>query len=162
MTRLLAWSAGAFCALAAILLAPAFGFLARGFAADSAVPLAPWFDIAAPYLAQFVAGLLSLALAWILELARRRLNLSIDAGHRAALETALANAAGLLVARGGAALAGRSVDVRMPEVATAIGYVQRGAPDALKRFGLGPEDIRDKVFAKVPALAGPAAPSGAS
>lgn len=135
------------------------------WAADSTVSLSPWVELVQPYVVQIVGYGLALFVGWLAELTRRKLNLSIDASHREALRAALMNAASLLIAKGGASLAGKSVDLRSPVIADAVRYVEAAAPAAIAHLGksvdLSPAAIAEKVLAKVPQIsASPAAPTG--
>ena len=126
------------------------------WAADSTVSLGPWVEMAQPYVVQIVSYGIALFVAWLAELTRRKLNLSIDASHRDAFRAALTNAAALLVAKGGASLAGKSVDLRSPVIADAVRYVQGAAPAAIAHLGktvdLSSAAIAEKVLAKVPQI----------
>lgn len=156
----LAWTALAVLSLVVFLVLPALAW-----AADSTVSLSPLVEMAQPYVIQIVGYGLALFVAWLAELTRRKLNLSIDASHREALRAALMNAASLLIAKGGASLAGKSVDLRSPVIADAVRYVEAAAPAAIAHLGksvdLSPAAIAEKVLAKVPQIAAsPAAPTG--
>ena len=101
-----------------------------------------------PYITEILAGLVAVIAGWVLKLVRDKLGLDIDARHREVLQTALTNAAGLVVnSLGGAASAVR-LDVRSPALAEAVTYVLKGAPDALAHFGLSAERVREMVMAK--------------
>ncbi len=43
---------------------------------------------------------------------------------------------------------GIRLDVKNAAIAEAVTYVLKGAPDALKYFGLGPERLREMIVAK--------------
>lgn len=126
------------------------------WAADSTISLSPWVELLQPYVIQIVGYGLALFVAWLAELTRRKLNLSIDASHREALRAVLTNAAALLIAKGGASLAGKTVDLRSPNIADAVRYVQASAPAAIAHLGktidMSPTAIAEKVLAKVPQI----------
>lgn len=83
-------------------------------------------ELASIFIAAFVAWLT----AWL----RTRFKVDLDERHRATLETALTNAAGML-------LAGATREA-------AFLYVERGAGDAVRHFGLQAPDIFKKLDAK--------------
>lgn len=119
------------------------------FAQETTVAVGGFYALAQPYLVT-IAGVIAAAIVgWIAELVRRKFNLDIEARHREALQTALTNGAGLLIARGGDALAGKKIDVKNPVAAAAINYVLAGAPDAIKYFGLTPDAVGEKLAAKL-------------
>ena len=105
-----------------------------------------------PYLVEIVSiGVAALA-GWLFNLARVRLGLDIDARHRDTLETALNNAVGLVINQLDSHAGALKLDVKNAVLAEAVTYVMKGAPDALKHFGLTPDRIREKVLAKAGAL----------
>jgi hypothetical protein len=133
-------------------------FAAPALAQDGAIDVGGIFGAWRPY----VVGLVSIAalaiVGYLAELLRRQFNLSIEAKHREALQTAVQNAAGLALNKLGNSLEGKKVDIGSPAIAEAINYAAKAAPDALKKFGLGPEDLRDKIVAKIPQIANTSAP----
>lgn len=102
-----------------------------------------------PYIVEIVGIAIAAALGWIFELIRRRTGLDIEAKHREALQSALTNAAGLVIAKTGDALEGfkpSTGNVRMDE---GIVYVLKSVPDAIAYFGLTPDKLRDLLEAKL-------------
>lgn len=102
-----------------------------------------------PYIVEIVGIVIAGLVGWIVKLIRDKLNIDIEARHREALQTALTNAAGLVIGKG-EHLAGRlKVDVKNDAVAEAVSYVLKGAPDALAYFGVTPDRVRQMIEAKV-------------
>jgi hypothetical protein len=102
-----------------------------------------------PYIVEIVGIAIATVVGWIVNLLRIRFGLEIEARHREALQTALTNAAGLVIGKG-ENLAGKlQVTVRNDAIAEAVSYVLKGAPDALAYFGLTPDRVRQMVEAKV-------------
>jgi hypothetical protein len=102
-----------------------------------------------PYIVEIVGIAIAAVVGWIVNLVRTRLGLEIEARHREALQTALTNAAGLAINQLGGAAGGLRVDVRSAALAEAVTYVLKGAPDALRYFGLTEDRLRDMIAAKV-------------
>jgi hypothetical protein len=108
------------------------------------------YNVVQPYLLAVVSVVATAIVGWLAELLRRKFNLDIEASHREALQTALANGAGLLIAKAGAALAGRTLDVKSAALAEAVNYVLQAAPDAVRYFGITPESVAEKIRARLP------------
>lgn len=121
--------------------------------ASSNVDLGGIFGAWRPYLLDLFGVAAAAVVGLICELVRRKLNLSISAEHRDALQRALTNAAGLALNSLGNKLDGKTVNVKSPEVAQAVNYVAKAAPDALAHFGLTPQALEEKIVAKIPQVA---------
>lgn len=108
-----------------------------------------------PVLTEIATILLVAGLGYALKLLKEKAGIDIEASRRDALQAALTNAAGLLVARlGSGALAAR-LDAASPGVADGVAYVISAAPDAIEHFGLTESEIAEKVVAKLGVLAAP-------
>ncbi len=107
-----------------------------------------------PYIVAALGALISAAVGWLVYLVNRKLGLSIDDSLRDSLQTAAANAAGLVLAQLGSRLSGMTLDVRSAPVADAVNYVLKAAPDAVAHFGLTPEAVAQKILALLPRVAG--------
>lgn len=128
--------------------------------AATTIHLAPLIDVAAGLLLSVLLGLgvfaIQRGLAW--------LKLSEDEKIRGYLEAALRNGVTFAVNKARERVgAGASVDVRNEVVAGAANYVIGRVPDALKRFGVTEEGVRDMVLARIhPAVfTAPAVPGAA-
>lgn len=99
----------------------------------------------------------SALVGWLLLLLKQKTGLSIDDSMRDALQTALTNAAGLVLNRLGNQLQGKTIDVHNELVAEALNYVLKAAPAAIAHFGLTPDLLRQKIVAKLPQIANTAA-----
>lgn len=109
-------------------------------------------DLVNPWLQLILsaAGIIIPAAAlWAAAELRRRTGISVETSHREAFQTALTNATGLLLAHLGQRAQGITFDARHPAVKEAILYVNKASPDALKYFGLGPDQIAEKIAAKI-------------
>lgn len=107
----------------------------------------PFVELLLPFVQAIVLGVLvPVATAYLI----RKLKLDMEAHQRDALQTSLTNAAGLVIQRGAAQAGKLTVDTRSPQMAAAIRYVQDSAPDAVRKWGLTPEAIAEKVRAKLP------------
>ncbi len=122
-------------------------------------------QLLAPWLQLLIAGVVSAILAllgWVTKVFNDKMNLSgnasvlaIEGQARDTLQSALTNAAGLLVMKLGPKLDGMKIDVKSPLVADAIVTVNKLAGDAVRRFGISPETIGALVIAKVGVLTAP-------
>lgn len=145
-------------ALAAFSAGAAAATPALAQAAPTAIDVGGIFGAWKPYVVELVQ-IAALAIVGLLaELMRRQFNLTIEAKHREALQTAITNAAGLALNKLGNSLQGKTVEVGSPAVAAAANYVGKAAPEALKKFGIGPEDLREKIVAKIPQIANTTSP----
>jgi len=113
-----------------------------------------------PYVVAVIGALISAAVGWLVYLVNKKLGLSIDDSLRDSLQTAAANAAGLVLAGLGSRLSGMTLDVRSALVADAVNYVLKAAPDAVAHFGLTPEAVAQKILALLPQVAGGAPAAG--
>ena len=107
------------------------------------------YAIVQPYLIAVVSVVATAIIGWLAELLRRKFHLDIEASHREALQTALCNGAGLLIAKLGDALAGRKLDLKSIALAEAVNYVLQSVPDAVRHFGVTPEAVAEKIQAKL-------------
>lgn len=102
------------------------------------------------YIVPILGTLIAVGIGWILLILRQKFNLNIDDSLRDSLQTALDNAANLLIQKAGDSIKSKvSLSVSDPLVAAAVNYVLKAAPDALARFGLSPTDIVTKLEAKL-------------
>lgn len=109
----------------------------------------------------FATLAISALVGWLLLLLKQKTGLSIDDSMRDALQTAVTNAAGLVLNKLGNQLQGKVIDVHNPFVAAAVNYVLMSAPKAIEHFGITPESIKEKIVAKLPQIANTAAPANA-
>lgn len=141
--------------LRAALAAPVVLLLAVSIArADALVAVGDIWNGLVPYIVAALGALVSAAVGWLVYLVNRKLGLSIDDSLRDSLQTAAANAAGLVVGGLGNRLAGVTLDVRSALVADAVNYVLKAAPDAVAHFGLTPDAVAQKILALLPRVAG--------
>lgn len=106
-------------------------------------------DFFVSYILPIVSTLLGGALLWLSKLLKDKFGLQIEAAQRDALQTALTNAAGLILSKVGGKLDETNVGPNSPIVRSAVDYVLRSAPEALDYFGLSPTDIAEKIQAKM-------------
>lgn len=115
--------------------------------AATTIQLAPLVDTAASLLAALLLGLG----AWLIQRVAAWLKLAEDDKVRLYLEEALHNA--IAFARNKAIQQGQRIDeieVRSQVVANAANYAIARVPDALKRFGIDEDGVRDLVLARLP------------
>lgn len=143
------------------LAAPVLLLLAASAArADALVAVGEIWTGLVPYIVAAIGALISAAVGWLVYLFNKKLGLSIDDSLRDSLQTAAANAAGLVVNGLGHRLSGATIDVRSELVADAVNYVLKAAPDAVVHFGLTPEAVAQKILALLPRVAGSATTAG--
>lgn len=109
-------------------------------------------DLIAPWLQTVLAiigFLLTILIAWIAALIKARTGFEIEGKHREALQSALLNGAGLILAKFKQQLDSRDVDVRNAAIKDAIVYVNQNAADAVRYFALDNNDLAEKVTAKL-------------
>ncbi len=132
------------------LAAAFFVFVSAPAFAQSEVAVEGLYNALQPYLLAVVSVVATAIVGWLAELLRRKFNLDIDAAHREALQTALVNAAGLLIGKAGSAFSARKLDVKSAALAEAVNYVITAVPDAIRHFGITPEALAEKIQAKLP------------
>jgi uncharacterized membrane protein len=131
-------------------IAAFFIFASAPAFAESGVAVEGIYNVLQPYLLAIVSVLATAIVGWLAELLRRKFNLDIDAAHREALQTALTNAAGLLIGKAGSAIANKTLDLKSSVLAEAVNYVLHAVPDAIRHFGITPEAVAEKLQAKLP------------
>lgn len=133
---------------AAVVLAfvgPAFAQDAGG--GDTTVDLMPLLAAFAPYLVEAVVALVLLAVGWA---GRKFLGLEIEKRHREALDQALRAGAAWGLDKARQRAGGRlGVDVRSEAATYALRYVLDATPDAIRKFGLTPERVRELIEARM-------------
>ena len=120
-------------------------------AQDTVISNAPFVDLFMPFLQAIALAMAPIVAGYII----RILGIKADDSKRAAFQTSLANAAGLLLAKAGSAARTATLDVRNANMAEAIRYVQNSAPDAIAKWGITPESIAQKIVAKIPQIESP-------
>jgi hypothetical protein len=100
-----------------------------------------------PYAVAIVQGLIGLGFAWF---AKSRYSTLLDESSRDALETFLKNRASSLIADGAVRMQGLSINVNSAALAREVELANKLIPGALKRFGLLPSVIADKIIDAIP------------
>lgn len=136
---------------AAALFGAAFvlAFAAPAHANDNgtSVDLAPLLAAFAPYLVEGVVALALLVVSWVASALGLK---EIEKRHREALDQALRAGAAWGLAKAREHAAGRAgVDVKNAAVAHALRYVLDATPDAIRKFGLTPDRVRELVEARL-------------
>lgn len=120
-------------------------------------------DLIAPWLQMLVgaAALLITAITgWIASAIQKRTGISIQQAHMNTLQTSLTNAAGKVIMSLGTSASSITFDARNPAVKSGIEYVFASAPEALVYFGLTPEQVVEKLKAKLGVLLAPSPITG--
>jgi hypothetical protein len=137
-------------ALCAVLFTAAFVSSAM---ADTTIAVGDIWTGVMPYIVAAIGAVITFLVGWVLNLLKTKLGVSIDDSMRASLQTAAANAAGLVLNSLGNQLSGVKIDVGNQFVADAVNYVIKAAPDAVAHFGLTPDEIAQKILALLPQVA---------
>ena len=119
-------------------------------------------QLLAPWLQGLIAAVVSVILAlfgWLTVVINKRAGLEsnaavlqMEAHARELLETALTNAAGMVVMKAGTSLDGMVIDVKSPLIAQGISQVNLWAQSAVEKFGLTPDDLAKKLLDKIGVL----------
>lgn len=125
-------------------------------APDTTVDFSPFLAEVVPYVMSLAAAIVSAALAWIAQQITRRTGIQVEAAHREALQSALMNGARLVVGR--LTPEELRLDVKTPMMKEGIEFVLRSVPDAVKYFGLTPEDVERHLKPKLVAATAEVAP----
>lgn len=118
-----------------------------------------------PYVNSAVGSLMLAGLAWLGTLLHQKFNVDLDAGARDALQSYARRMASSLVADGFVKLDGLKVDVHSEALANAANGSKDSVPDALKRFGIEPDDVGKMIVDyvhHVPTVAATAAAAAAA
>lgn len=151
--RFLARMASLCALLIAVILVPAI-FIAVAVAQEKSSIvsfydlLAPWMGVLVTAGAGLVLALFGLATAYL----KKWTGIVVDGSLRDTLQVALTNAAGKVVMRLGDQLKDAKFDTGHPAIKEAIEYVNASAADSVKGFGLTPDQIAEKIIAKVGVL----------
>jgi hypothetical protein len=109
-------------------------------------------DLIAPWLENVVGAaaiLITAVIGYVANLIRQKTGIDIETAHREALQQALTNAIGLVINKFGTEIGDKVINVGSPVLRDAISYVNRAVPDAVKHFGLTPEQLAEKLAAKL-------------
>lgn len=116
-------------------------------------------QLLAPWLQGLVAGVISVIMAcfgWLTVVINKRAGLEsnaavlqMEAHMRELLETALTNAAGMVVMKAGPALDKMVIDVKSPLIAQGVLQVNTWAQSAVVKFGLSPDELAKKLIDKI-------------
>lgn len=132
---------------------------ALALAQDSTIEVGSLFGTLRPYVVELVGVLAAAIVAWLASIVRSKFNLDIEQRHRDALQTAIKNAAGLVLARIENKASAASITISNPLLAAGAKYALDAVPDAIKFFGLSPEAVAEKVKAQLGLLTAPTPPA---
>ncbi len=141
---------------------PAYAdFLAATTVPDpNAVQAGPFLQFFIQFVLPAFGTVLTALVGWLVWVIKQKTSIQIDAQYRDAFQKALEQAAGGLLNSLGDRVGNTTISVGNPNMAAAINYVLKSAPDAVKKFGLDTkrDEIAEKIAAKVGVLtAGPPA-----
>jgi hypothetical protein len=125
----------------AIIQAPAVAPVSGGVIQLSAFG---WLE---PYVDSIVQALLGLGLAW---LGKSKYSQWLDQSARDSLEAFAKNAASSLIADGFVEMQGKAVKVPSAAIANEVNTAADRIPDAMKRFGITPGGLAQKIVDAIP------------
>lgn len=136
--------------LFAAVLVAMLAFAGLAHAQETVISAEPWVTTFMPFVQAVVLALIGAGVTFGTAYLNARWNIQIDAENRAAFQQSVTNAAGLLLQRLGADAANAKIDVHSKAFAEAIRYVEKGAPEALAKWGITPDRVTEAILAKVP------------
>ena len=101
--------------------------------------------VIAPYINELANALVYAAMGWIFWLLKNKLNINIDAEHRAAFTQAAQRQASSLIAAGAVSVEGKTIHVNNEELAESVNELAAVVPDALAHFGITPKTVGDSA-----------------
>lgn len=113
--------------------------------------IAPWIPIIIP----IVGGIVIVILDFIRQWVKVRTGIVIEEARMRQLQAAITNAAGLVLTKLPQTAKDVTIDVRSEAVKQAVEYVNRSAADAVAKFDLKPEQVAEKIIAKVGVITAP-------
>jgi len=113
--------------------------------------LAPWLPILMTAFMGIVLALLEIIRQWL----KKKTGVEIETSHMQVLQKAIENGAGVALNRLKVSTKNINIDTRSDAVRQAVEYVNQSAADAVKNFGLTPEQIAEKVIAKMGVITAP-------
>lgn len=113
------------------------------------------YDLLIAY-ATVVGTIVSVVIVWVQAKVREKTGVDIDFGHRDAIETFVKNQAGNFLNRFDN-LKGIDITVKNPLIASLANEALKRVPDALNHFGLGPNEISQRISDMIGRLTAPAA-----
>jgi len=106
------------------------------------------FEALVPIVQVFATSIITAAVGFAANWLRKKYNISVDAEMRNALDKALTNAAGNLIAKGAVSLEGTKIVITNTAAHDAVEYVMKNAADAVKHFNFTQEDA-DKIVERI-------------
>lgn len=126
-----------------------FAVITVAYAQDTVIRadevLSPWMEMLMSAVSILIGGAVLYISTWV----KAKFGIDIETRHRQALQTAVENGAGLVLATMLSGAKNVQLDVRSPLIADAVRYVLTATPDAVKNFELGPDAIAEKIIAKI-------------
>ncbi|MDZ5448974.1 hypothetical protein [Labrys sp. ZIDIC5] len=135
------------------LVAPAWA------ADDTTVSLGGLVTALLPYFEAAVAALLTALIAWAAQAIQKWLGIQLDQSSRDALHSAAMTGVNMALSRLSQSAANLTFDAKSAVIAQAIEWVESSVPDALKHFGLTPEQLEALIESKLGIAAAAAAPA---
>lgn len=146
-------------AVLGIALTAALVFAAPAFAQDTTIDGASIFGAWKPYVVEIISIALAALATWVLATIKSKFGIDIEARHREALQSALTNAAGLVIFQVEKVAGSLKIDVGDERIANGVELVLKSVPDAVAYFGVTPATLREMLTAKIGVVAATSAPT---
>lgn len=130
----------------------AYPALAQAVVTDSRVSFDPFIAEVLPYLLALFSAIITAAIAWATKKLTDWTGINIEAKHREALQSALLNGARATLARH--TPHNVVLDMKSVPIKEGVEFVLNSVPDAVRYFGLSPDDIEKHLTPKLVALTG--------
>ena len=113
--------------------------------------LAPWMPLVVSVVTGFFLALLGLITAMV----KRYTGIEIEKAHMETLQKSIENAAGKVVMIVSDKMKDARFDARHPAILQAIEYVNKSAADSVAAFDITPNQLAEKIIAKVGVITAP-------
>lgn len=135
-------------------------FAAPAWAADdTTVSLGGLVTAIIPYLEAALAALVTALIAWAAQAIQKWLGIQLDQSSRDALHSAAMTGVNMALSRLSQSAANLTFDAKSAVIAQAIEWVESSVPDALKHFGLTPEQLEALIESKLGIAAAASTPA---
>jgi hypothetical protein len=124
-------------------------FAHAAYAQDTVVTAEPWVVTFMPFVQLLITGIIGLLTTFLGLYMKAKYNIEWEKEQRDAFQTSATNAAGLYIQRVGAQAAMATVDVHSAALKEALDYLAKGAPTAIRHWGITPERITKILLAKI-------------
>lgn len=119
---------------------------------NTSIDLDPFIAEVMPYLLALFGAVITAAVAWTTKKLNDWTGINIEAKHREALQSALLNGARAIMVK--YTPQGMKIDIANAPIREGVEFVLSSVPDAVKYFGLTPDEIEKHLMPKLGSLVG--------